>query len=77
MELYYFLLFVRISSSFYFIWIFDTEIFIIFKNIKNKMKIITKTGEFLLFTGILILTNQLQVIGFYLLELLPFLSNVG
>ena len=48
------------------------------KNIKNKMKIITKTGGiFLLFTGILILTNQLQVIGFYLLELLPFLSNVG
>ena len=48
------------------------------KNIKNKMKIITKTGGILLlFTGILILTNQLQVIGFYLLELLPFLSNVG
>ena len=48
------------------------------KNIKNKMKIITKTGGiFLLFTGILILTNQLQVIGFYLLESLPFLSNVG
>ena len=48
------------------------------KNIKNKMKIITKTGGiFLLFTGILILTNQLQVIGFYLLELLPFLTNVG
>tara|TARA_B100002052_G_C15871475_1_gene594875 strand:+ start:157 stop:864 length:708 start_codon:yes stop_codon:yes gene_type:complete len=48
------------------------------KNIKNKMKIITKTGGILLlFTGILILTNQLQVIGFYLLESLPFLSNVG
>ena len=48
------------------------------KNKKNKMKIITKTGGILLlFTGILILTNQLQVIGFYLLELLPFLSNVG
>ena len=48
------------------------------KNIKNKMKIITITGGILLlFTGILILTNQLQVIGFYLLESLPFLSNVG
>jgi len=48
------------------------------KNIKNKMIIITKTGGILLlFTGILILTNQLQVIGFYLLESLPFLSNVG
>ena len=48
------------------------------KNIKNKMKIITKTGGILLlFTGILILTNQLQVIGFYLLESLPFLSIVG
>ena len=48
------------------------------KNIKNKMKIITITGGILLlFTGILILTNQLQVIGFYLLESLPFLSIVG
>ena len=48
------------------------------KNIKKKMKFITRTGGILLLlTGILIMTNQLQIIGFYLLESLPFLQNFG
>ena len=51
---------------------------LISKNIKQKMNIITKTGGILLFlTGILIITNQLQAIGFYLLEYIPFLGKIG
>ena len=51
---------------------------LISKNIKRKMNIITKTGGVLLFlTGILIITNQLQAIGFYLLEYIPLLGKIG
>ena len=42
------------------------------------MNLINKVGGVLLFlTGILILTNQLQILGFYLLEYLPFLEKFG
>ena len=48
------------------------------KNIKKKMNIITKTGGILLLlTGILILTNKLQALGFYIMEYLPFLQKIG
>ena len=48
------------------------------KNIKKKMNVITKAGGILLFlTGILILTNQLQVLGFYILEFIPILNRIG
>jgi len=48
------------------------------KNIKKKMNVITKVGGILLFlTGILILTNQLQVLGFYILEFIPILNRIG
>ena len=53
--------------------------FIIFsKNIRQKVKLIEKIGgTLLLVTGILIITNQLQVLGFYLLNYLPFLQGMG
>ena len=53
--------------------------FIIFsKNIRQKVKLIEKIGgTLLLVTGILIITNQLQVLGFYLLNYLPFLQGIG
>ena len=39
---------------------------------------VTKTGDsILLITGVLILTNQLQALGYYLLNILPFLQNFG
>ena len=42
------------------------------------MNLITKLGgSLLLITGILIITNQLQALGFYLLEYLPFLAKFG
>ena len=48
------------------------------KNIKKKMNVITKVGGVLLFlTGILKLTNQLQVLGFYILEFIPILDRIG
>ena len=48
------------------------------KNIRKKMNVITKVGGILLFlTGILILTNQLQVLGFYILEFIPILDRIG
>ena len=53
--------------------------FLIFsKNFKNNINLISKTGGIiLLITGILILTNQLQALGYYLLNILPFLQNFG
>ena len=48
------------------------------KNLKQKMILINRTGGgLLLITGILIITNHLQVVGYYLLEILPFLQNFG
>tara|TARA_B100000686_G_scaffold342690_1_gene422301 strand:+ start:191 stop:907 length:717 start_codon:yes stop_codon:yes gene_type:complete len=48
------------------------------KSIKKYISTITKIGgAILLLTGIAILTNQLQVIGFFILEYLPLLGNIG
>ena len=53
--------------------------FMIFsKNLKKNMNLITKIGgSLLLVTGLLVITNQLQVLGFYILEYLPFLQRFG
>ena len=53
--------------------------FLIFsKNFKNNINKITKIGGIiLLITGVLIITNQLQALGYYLLDALPFLQNFG
>ncbi len=53
--------------------------FLIFsKNFKKNINIVSKIGgSILLVTGILILTNQLQIIGFYILDYLPFLQKFG
>ena len=48
------------------------------KNFKKNINLVSKIGGIiLLITGILILTNQLQVLGYYLLNSLPFLQNFG
>ena len=48
------------------------------KNFKKNINIISKIGGIiLLVTGILILTNQLQVIGFYIIKIFPFMQNFG
>ena len=44
---------------------------------KNIRKISISGGIILLITGILIITNKLQIIGYFLLEVLPFLGNIG
>ncbi len=56
-----------------------TQRFLIFsKNFKKNINLISKTGGvILLVTGILILTNQLQIIGFYILKIFPFMQNFG
>jgi cytochrome c-type biogenesis protein len=53
--------------------------FLIFsKNFKKNINLISKIGGIILFiTGILILTNQLQALGFYLIEYLPVLQKLG
>ena len=53
--------------------------FLIFsKNFKKNINIVSKIGgAILLVTGVLILTNQLQILGFYILEYLPFLQKFG
>jgi cytochrome c-type biogenesis protein len=48
------------------------------KNFKKNINIISKIGGvILLLTGILILTNQLQAIGFYIIKIFPFMQNFG
>ena len=53
--------------------------FLIFsKNFKKNINLVTKGGGvILLITGVLILTNQLQILGYYILNYLPFLQNFG
>ena len=53
--------------------------FLIFsKNFKKNINLISKAGGIiLLITGILILTDQLQILGYYLLNIFPFLQNFG
>ena len=53
--------------------------FLIFsKNFKKNINLVTKSGGvILLITGVLILTNQLQILGYYILNYLPFLQNFG
>ena len=51
---------------------------IVSKNLKKRMNLITKFGgSLLLITGILIITNQLQTLGFYILEYFPILGKIG
>ena len=48
------------------------------KNFKKNINLVTKSGGIiLLITGALILTNQLQILGYYILNYLPFLQNFG
>ena len=53
--------------------------FLIFsKNFKKNISLVSKIGGIiLLITGVLILTNQLQALGYYLLNIFPFLQNFG
>ena len=48
------------------------------KSFKKYILIVTKIGgTILLLTGIAILTGQLQILGFFILEYFPALGNVG
>ncbi len=53
--------------------------FLIFsKNFKKNINLVSKIGGIiLLITGILIITNQLQALGYYLLNIFPFLQKFG
>ena len=48
------------------------------KTFRKYLSNITKVGgAILLLTGIAILTNQLQILGFFILECFPSLGNIG
>ena len=48
------------------------------KNFKKNINVVLKFGGIiLLITGVLILTNQLQVLGYYILNIFPFLQSLG
>ena len=48
------------------------------KNFKKNINLVSKIGGIiLLITGVLILTNHLQALGYYLLNIFPFLQNFG
>ena len=53
--------------------------FLIFsKNFKKNINKVSKIGGIiLLITGLLIITNQLQALGYYLLDIFPFLQKFG
>ena len=53
--------------------------FLIFsKNFKKNINLVSKIGGIiLLITGVLILTNQLQILGYYILNIFPFLQKFG
>ena len=53
--------------------------FLIFsKNFRKNISYVSRVGGIiLLITGVLILTNQLQALGYYLLNIFPFLQNFG
>ena len=53
--------------------------FLVFsKNFKKNINIVSKVGGIiLLITGILIITNQLQILGYYILNIFPFFQNFG
>ena len=53
--------------------------FLIFsKNFRKNISLVSKIGGIiLLITGVLLITNQLQALGFYLLNIFPFLQNFG
>ena len=51
---------------------------ILSKKLRNYMLYIVRTGGvILLITGVLIITNHIQLIGFYILEIFPYFSNIG
>tara|TARA_B100001173_G_C15948895_1_gene530443 strand:- start:472 stop:1185 length:714 start_codon:yes stop_codon:yes gene_type:complete len=48
------------------------------KKFRKNIKIVSATGGvILLITGILILTNKLQALGYFILEAIPILGNLG
>ena len=48
------------------------------KNFKKNINLVLKIGgTVLLITGVLILTNQLQILGYYILNIFPFFQNFG
>ena len=53
--------------------------FLVFsKNFKKNINKVTKIGgAILLITGILILTNKLQVLGYYIFNIFPYFQNLG
>jgi len=53
--------------------------FLVFsRNFKKNIKLVSKIGGVtLLITGVLILTNKLQILGYYILNAFPFLQNFG
>ena len=53
--------------------------FLIFsKNFRKNINLVSKIGGIiLLITGILILSNQLQALGYHILNIFPFLQNFG
>jgi len=54
------------------------KFFLFSKNFRKHAQVVTKVGGvILLITGIAILTNQLQFLGFFMLEYFPSLGNIG
>ena len=68
----------RLSYSIYLSGYLMQRFLIFSKNFKKNINLVSKIGGFiLLLTGILILTNQLQVLGYYILNIFPFMQNFG
>ena len=73
-----FIIFNGFSNTICIIRLFDTEIFNFLQKFQKNINKVTKIGgAILLITGILIITNHLQMLGYYLLDIFPFLQKFG
>jgi len=67
-----------LAIPFIFSGILINKFLFFFKSFRKYISTLTKVGgAILLLTGIAILTNQLQVLGFFILEYFPLLGNIG
>ena len=55
-----------------------SNLYQVIDSFRKNITFVSKTGGvILLITGILIITNQLQALGYYLLDIFPFLQKFG
>ena len=69
---------IGLAVPFILAWYLIQRFLVFSKNFRKNINKVSKIGgSILLITGILMITNHLQALGFYLLNIFPFLQNFG